>query len=95
MADPISAVGIVLQLTPAIVKFIIDVKNASRERQALLAEIISRGGILSMLKNVLDQPDGADAWAKEILKVDGMQDALRGFQEVLSSLRKELDPKAS
>lgn len=94
MGDPISAVGIVLQIAPSVVKFIVDVKNAPRERRALLAEVISTSGILVMLKNVLEQPDGADAWAKEIMKVDGMQEALRGIQDILSSLHKELDPKA-
>ena len=93
MGDPISIIGVVVDLAPRVIKYIIDVKHASRDRQALLTEVTSTSGILSMLKNVIDQPDGDHTWAREVMTVDGMREALMGVQGLLRTLAEELEPK--
>ena len=93
MGDPISIVGVVVDLAPRVIKYIVDVKHASRDRQALPTEVINTSGILSMLKHVLDQPDEETTWAKEMMCVDGMKDALAGIEDILQTLSKNLKPK--
>lgn len=94
MADPLSAVGLAVQLAPVVVKYVIDVKHASRDRQALLAEVISTTGLLAMLKVALDQPDGADEWAKEMIKVDGIEEAVSGVLTILEEVNEKVGEPA-
>jgi ankyrin repeat protein len=91
MADPFSGVALVVDLAPRVIKYVIDVKDASRDRQALLAEIVGAAGVLSTLKLALDKADGADEWAKEVIKVDGVEDAVAGVLSVLQELKGKLD----
>lgn len=50
-------IAVVAGLTPKIIRYVGDIKHEGVDRQSLVTEIITTGGILAMVKVVCDDPD--------------------------------------
>jgi hypothetical protein len=80
MVDPISIIGLIVDIVPKVARYILEVKKGPKERRSLLDEILSTSGLLALIRDVRSEPTGDAQWAGNILSVNGIENVL---QEVL------------
>lgn len=90
MVDPISIIGLIVDLVPKVTRYIVEFKKGPKERRLLLAEVLSTSGILVLIRDVQVNPNDGENWADEILSIDGMQNVLQELLELLRALAVKL-----
>jgi len=64
MADPLSIIALILDITSRVVSYIHDVKDGSEVRRKLILEITSTTGIFHTLKSLEESADAEQGWSK-------------------------------
>jgi ankyrin repeat protein len=93
MVDPISIIGLIVDIVPKVARYILEVKKGPKERRSLLDEILSTSGLLALIRDVRSEPTGDAQWAGNILSVNGIENVLQEVLELLQDLDKKLEPK--
>ena len=99
MADPLSVTAsiiTVLQLSSTILRYLVDVKDASADRQNLIREISSTRGILSTLNETVDDARVSDeTWSATIRSLEDPDGPLSVLTTTLTQLATTLKGSAS
>ncbi|MCJ1331727.1 hypothetical protein MMC10_008419 [Thelotrema lepadinum] len=93
MADPISIISLAIELTPKVVRYILEVREGSNERQRLTAEISSISGILSILQQLPLDPQSNGDWHAALATLGGAEGPLVNYADLLRSIERSLEPK--
>ena len=92
MSDPLSAAAsiiTVVQLAATVVRYLKDVRDASKDRNTLLIEISSVTGLLSSLKDLAEVDETYSSLLKTLSVSNG---PLAQFQEAIEKLARDLAP---
>ena len=99
MADPLSVTAsiiAVLQLTSTVLKYLIDVKEASADRKTLIQEISSIRGILSTLNETVgDARVSGEIWSATTRSLEEPDGPLDVLKKTLQQLEASLEGSAS
>ena len=90
MADPIGILSLVLQLTPKVIRFVLDIKEGSEERRQLITEISSVSGILSVLQKLQEDPHTRKEWDTALSSLGGPGGPLQSYADLLESVQESL-----
>ena len=93
MADPVSIIGFVVEIVPKVARYLVEVKKGPKERQILLAEVLSTSGILALIRDAPQDRDDDQKWANDVLQVEGMTTILQEMLDLLQLLVPKLQPK--
>lgn len=98
MADPLSATAsiiAVLQLSSTVLRYLVDVKDASADRNSLIHEISSTRGILTTLNETVDDARVSDeSWSATIRSLEDPNGPLNVLTTTLQSLATTLKGSA-
>jgi hypothetical protein len=97
MGDPLSitsSIGAILQLTGMVVKYLNDVKDASRDRHTILVEISSINGLLFSLKDLACRAESGETWLATVRSLNVPDGPLERFKWALEQLAARLAPAA-
>ena len=90
MADPLSicaSIIAVLQLSSTVLRFLVDVKDASADCKSLIRKISSTRGILSTLNETLDYARGSDeTWSATVRSLEDPDSPLIVLKTTLTQL---------
>jgi hypothetical protein len=99
MADPLSVTAsiiAVLQLSSTVLRYLVDVKDASADRKSLIREISSTRGILSTLNETVDDTRVSDeTWSATIRSLEYPDGPLIVLKTALTQLATTLKGSAS
>ena len=99
MADPLSitaSIIAVLQLSSTVLKYLVDVKDASADRKSLIYEISSTRGILSTLNETVDDARlSGETWSATVRSLEHPDGPLRVLTTTLQQLSATLQGSAS
>jgi hypothetical protein len=99
MADPLSvtaSITAVLQLSSTVLRYLVDVKDASADRKSLIREISSTRGILSTLNETVDDARVSDeTWSATIQSLKDPDSPLIVLKTTLTQLATTLKGSAS
>lgn len=99
MVDPLSVTAsiiAVLQLSSSVLRYLVDVKDASADRQILIREISSTRGILSTLNETVDDARVSDeTWSAAIRSLEDPDGPLSVLTTTLTQLATTLKGSAS
>ena len=93
MADPLSIIALAVDLTPKIVRYILDVREGSNERRQLIAEISGTGGVLFTLQQLLKDPQLSAERHAASATLGRNGGPLESYVKLLESIGKALQPK--
>ena len=90
MADPLSftaSIIALLQLSSTVLRYLVDVKDASADRKSLIREISATRGILSTLKETLDDARVSDeTWSATVRSLEDPDGPLHVLTTTLQQL---------
>lgn len=99
MADPLSVTAsiiAVLQLSSTVLRYLVDVKDASADRKSLIREISSTRGILGTLNETVDDARVSDeTWSATIRSLEDPDGPLNVLKTTLQQLATTLEGSAS
>jgi hypothetical protein len=98
MADPLSitaSIAAVIQLTSTVLKYIIDVNDASADRKTFILEISSTRGILSTLNETVDDARCSDTWSATIRALEDPEGPLNILKTTFQQLATALEGSGS
>jgi hypothetical protein len=93
--DPLSitfSVLTLLQLTEKVISYAKQIKDAPKERTRVLREASSLMGLLSTLKDLIDDCDPADPWLRVMSRLATPDGALDQYKLVLEALVSKVVP---
>lgn len=96
MADPLSitaSIIAVIQLSSAVVGYVIGVGGATKERKRLRDEVRACGFILQQLKDNVDDTEEGKTWSETIKALQGPDAPLGRLWVALSIVKVTLEPK--
>lgn len=88
-----NVVGI-LQLTVAVIKYLNEVKGASKDGSRILIEISSLYGLLLSLKELVDRADSGESWTTTVKTLGEPNGPLAQFKSTSERLETHLEPVA-
>ena len=97
MGDPLSitaSITTVLQLTGVVVKYLIDVQDASKDRHSILVEISGINGLLFSLKDLASRAESGETRLSAVRLLNVPGGPLERFKFTLEQLEKKLAPAA-
>ncbi|KAI4099498.1 MAG: hypothetical protein LQ339_005925 [Xanthoria mediterranea] len=83
MAEIIGITIAIAQITPAIVDYIRNVKNAPTESRQLLLEVSSTTGVVLLLRDLAHETSSSDSWAASL---DSLADLLAQYERQLQQV---------
>jgi hypothetical protein len=95
--DPIgvtSSITTILQLTRDVMKFFSRVKDAPTACNKILMEISSINGILSSIKELVDEADSDKAWLSTVRSLGGPNGPLEQSKSALEKIASHIEPIA-
>jgi hypothetical protein len=92
MADPLSVIITILQLTGCVVKYLSDLRDASTACNRILVEISSIAGFLSTLKRLVDEAESGEVWLATVASLNEPNGPLAQFESALTRVRTRLEP---
>ena len=94
MAEIIGITVAIAQITPAIVDYIRNVKNAPTESRQLLLQVSSTTGVVLLLRDLAHETSSADSWAASLESLtDLLAQYKRQLQQVAHALEKTTTSK--
>ena len=92
MADPVSIIGLVIDLAPRVIGYISDVVDSSSDQQKLVSELAGATGLLFALQSLIKSGDCALNLRASAQALTGNNGPLFQFESLLKSMEKELQP---
>ena len=80
----------ILQFSSAVIQYLVDVKNASKDRQKLILEIGSVTGLLFLLQDLAERAQWADPWLASIRALGVPHGPLAQFKGAMERLASKL-----
>lgn len=93
MADPLSILSLVIELTPKVIRYVLDIKEGPEERRQLVAEISSASGILSVLQKLQGGPQVGGEWKIVLASLGNSEGPLQSYANLLGSIQAALRPR--